>query len=202
MHSTELKLAALHWNQLLFAEVHCTLCMYLRHKFSDAPFLCISVFCKLDLTLHLKPRLQLLPLLTRVLAFQRWDMLLGKFSTTTTSEWNEQQFNLPFPGMCQILLRGKSNQHCLSRNKDHLVWQLPPAATTCFNCWCFKAKSRVCTDSSPISLWSQWTLFSVHSTVCRLYSVHTGLTSCRMYWIVNSVCKIGIVWLIVCNVQK
>ena len=83
-----------------------------------------------------------------------------------------------------------SNQHCLSRNKDHLVWQLPPAATTCFNCWCFKAKSRVCTDSSPISLWSQWTLFTVHSTVCRLYSVHTGLTICCMHWIVNSVSKI------------
>ena len=30
------------------------------------------------------------------------------------------------------------------KNKDHLVWQLPPAATTCLNCWCFKAKSRVC----------------------------------------------------------
>ena len=107
VHSTEMKLTAFHWNQLLFAEIHCTLCMYLRHKF--APFLCISLFCKLDLTFHMKPRLQLLPLLTRVLAFQRWDMLPGKFSTTTTSEWNEQRFNLSFPGMCQILLRGTTN---------------------------------------------------------------------------------------------
>ena len=30
------------------------------------------------------------------------------------------------------------------KNKDHLVWQLPQAATTCLNCWCFKAKSRMC----------------------------------------------------------
>ena len=92
------------------------------------------------------------------------------------------------------------NTEIRMKKKTKIIWsdncpKRPPPAST-VDVLKPRVECAVCTDSSPISLWSQRTLFTVHSKVCRLYS-------CRIPWIVNSLCKRGIVWLLVsCSVQK